>query len=116
MNYWQSKDGNDKRLLFMMNGSLTAVSADNGEKIASFGENGGVVDLRNGLAGDWHQGAACCRPTIPAASSRTPSSCRCRRAISPMPRHPADIHAYDIVTGALKWVFHIGAAEGRVRL
>ena len=51
MNYWQSADGKDRRLLFLNNGMLTAVSAANGDPIPSFGQ-GGKVDLRVGLEGD----------------------------------------------------------------
>jgi quinoprotein glucose dehydrogenase len=48
MNYWQSADGKDRRLYFLKNGMLTAVNADNGEVVTSFGTNG-EVDIRTGL-------------------------------------------------------------------
>ena len=51
MNYWESADGKDRRLLFVNNGMLTAVSAETGDPVAGFGD-GGKVDLRDGLKGD----------------------------------------------------------------
>src|SRR5690606_36657553 len=51
MNYWQSEDGKDKRLIVLNNGVLRQISADNGQPITTFGKNGGV-DLREGLGGD----------------------------------------------------------------
>ena len=49
MNYWQSADGKDKRLLFSINSFLQAIDATTGKSILTFGENG-TVDLRIGLA------------------------------------------------------------------
>ncbi|MBO9601820.1 MAG: pyrroloquinoline quinone-dependent dehydrogenase [Novosphingobium sp.] len=110
MNYWQSKDGKDKRLLFVMNGALTEVSADTGELIPTFGTDG-AVDLRVGLDVDITK----VRPlqtdnpgrifedtivmSLPAGGAGYSSA-------------PADIHAYDIVTGKLKWVFHTVPQKG----
>ena len=49
INYWQSADGKDKRLLFSINSYLQAIDATTGKSILTFGENG-TVDLRIGLA------------------------------------------------------------------
>ena len=110
MNYWQSKDGRDRRLLFINDGMLRAVSADTGEPIASFGKDG-RVDLRVGLQGD----ISAIRPlqtdnpgrifenllivSLPAGAYDYASS-------------PGDIHAYDIRTGKLVWVFHVVPRQG----
>ncbi len=51
MNYWQSKDGSDRRLLYQSGGFLTAIDARTGKTIENFGDNG-RVDLRSALAGD----------------------------------------------------------------
>jgi quinoprotein glucose dehydrogenase len=51
VNYWQSADGSDRRLLYLNAGMLTALNARTGEFITSFG-NDGRVDLRDGLARD----------------------------------------------------------------
>ncbi len=50
MNYWDSADGRDQRLIFAMNGLLQEVDAKTGKSIMSFGTNG-AVDLRVGLDG-----------------------------------------------------------------
>src|SRR5690606_24353487 len=47
LNYWESKDKKDKRLLFTLNHTLQAIDAVTGKSIMSFGE-GGYVDLREG--------------------------------------------------------------------
>ena len=47
MNYWESADGRDQRLIFAMNSLLQEVDAKTGKSIMSFGTNG-VVDLRVG--------------------------------------------------------------------
>src|SRR3984957_2404023 len=48
LNYWQSADGSDRRLLFAMRNQLQAIDARTGYAITAFGK-GGVVDLREGL-------------------------------------------------------------------
>ena len=48
MNYWESPDRKDRRLLFIAGGYLTAINAQTGDPIPSFGDNG-RVDLRIAL-------------------------------------------------------------------
>jgi quinoprotein glucose dehydrogenase len=48
INYWESPDRSDRRLLYLNAGNLTAINAQTGETIASFGTNG-RVDLRVAL-------------------------------------------------------------------
>src|SRR5438034_924540 len=45
MNYWESPDRPDRRLLFIAGGYLTAIDAKTGDPIPRFGDNG-RVDLR----------------------------------------------------------------------
>ena len=47
INYWESADGRDQRLIFAMNSLLQEVDAKTGKSIMTFGTNG-VVDLRVG--------------------------------------------------------------------
>ncbi|WP_054530941.1 pyrroloquinoline quinone-dependent dehydrogenase [Erythrobacter sp. SG61-1L] len=110
MNYWESKDGKDRRLFFMMDGMLTAVSAENGDPIATFGEQGGV-DLRKGLDVDISQ----LRPL----QTDNPGRIYKDTIIMSLPAGaydyasaPADIHAYDVRTGKLKWKFHTVPKKG----
>src|SRR5205085_1822035 len=48
INYWESKDRKDRRLLFTLNNSLQAIDALTGKSILGFGSNG-YVDMRKGL-------------------------------------------------------------------
>ena len=50
MNYWESADGRDQRLIFAMDSLLQQVDAQTGKSVMTFGTNG-VVDLRVGLDG-----------------------------------------------------------------
>jgi quinoprotein glucose dehydrogenase len=105
MNYWQSADGHDRRLLFVNNGALRAVSADTGEEIDSFGTHG-KVDLRVGLDGDISK--------VRPLQTDNPGRIFENLIIMSLPAGaydyasaPADIHAYDIRTGKLVWKFHV---------
>ena len=103
INYWESKDGKDRRLLFQMNSYLQAIDANTGKSILSFGTNG-LVDLREGLD----------RPanTIARAQSGTPGKVvgdLILLGLAPgenyMSAH-GHLRAYNVVTGQLAWTFH----------
>ncbi|HEX9367885.1 MAG TPA: PQQ-binding-like beta-propeller repeat protein, partial [Vicinamibacterales bacterium] len=103
MNYWESQDGTDRRLVFAMNDYLQEIDAATGLSITTFGVKG-VVDLREGLGRD--------PATIGRIQSSTPGrifenlvmlgSATGEGYMSP----PGDLRAYDVVTGALVWQFH----------
>ena len=103
INYWQSKDGKDRRLLFALEDTLQAIDARTGKSILSFGKNG-VVDLREGLGRD--------PPTIRRVASSTPGRVFENLMIlgsSPGEGYfsaPGHIRAYDVITGELAWTFH----------
>ena len=110
MNYWQSRDGRDRRLLFLNDGMLRAVSAETGEPIPSFGDNG-RVDLRVGLQGDISK--------IRPLQTDNPGRVYKNLIIISLPAGaydfaspPADIHAYDVRTGKLVWIFHTVPHKG----
>jgi len=48
INYWESADRSDRRLIFAADNFLQEVDARTGQSISDFGE-GGRVDLREGL-------------------------------------------------------------------
>jgi quinoprotein glucose dehydrogenase len=103
MNYWQSKDGNERRLLYVNAGFLTALDARTGQTVNSFGDNG-RTDLRNGLD----------REAARPLQTSNPGRIFENLIIIPLPAggaqydsNPADIHAYDVRTGKLEWVFHV---------
>ncbi|MDR8394085.1 PQQ-binding-like beta-propeller repeat protein [Aliifodinibius sp. S!AR15-10] len=103
INYWESDDGTDKRLLFQMNDYLQAIDAETGESILSFGENG-LVDLRQGLGRD--------PKTISRVQSGTPGEIHEDLLIlgsAPGEGYlsaPGHIRAFNVVTGEQEWIFH----------
>ncbi len=104
MSYWRSADGASERLLYVNAGYLTAIDAKTGATISTFGTDG-RVDLRVGLDGDI--------TTIRALQTSNPGRVFGDLIIMSLPAgsagyasSPADIHAYNVRTGALVWVFH----------
>jgi quinoprotein glucose dehydrogenase len=103
INFWQSEDGKDRRLLFSVNSYLQAIDARTGRSIMSFGKNG-IVDLRVGLRRAEGTGASAqqnspgriWRNTIILGGSSGEAF------ITP----PGDIRAYDVITGQKVWQFH----------
>ena len=53
-----------------------------------------------------------CRRATPDASSRTSSSSSLPAQAAGYDSNPGDVHAYDVRTGALRWVFHSLPADG----
>ena len=112
INYWQSADGADRRLVYLNGGMITQINAKTGEPITSFGVNG-KVDLR--LALDQPDRAA--RPL----QTSNPGRIYQNLYIISLPAsgaayesNPADVQAYDILTGKLAWVFHTIPKPGEV--
>ena len=104
MNYWESADGRDQRLIFAMNGLLQEVDAATGKSVMSFGTNG-VVDLRAGLDGRDPESIGNIQSSIPGEifdNLVIVGSATGEGYMSP----PGDIRAYDVVTGRLVWTFH----------
>ena len=103
INFWQSKDGSEQRLLIPFANHLEAIDAHSGQLITSFGDNG-RVDLREGLGRN--------PETVHQIQSATPGrvfedllilgSTTGEEYDSP----PGDIRAYDVRTGKMAWIFH----------
>jgi quinoprotein glucose dehydrogenase len=103
INYWESKDRKDRRLIFQIHQQLQEIDARTGLSITNFGTNG-FVDLREGLGRDLS--------TIYRIQSGTPGkvfenliilgSATGENFISP----PGDLRAYDVITGKMAWIFH----------
>jgi quinoprotein glucose dehydrogenase len=102
VNYWESKDGKDRRLIFSSNNFLQELDAQTGQLMTTFGVNG-RVDLRVGLDRD---------PTTIDQQSRTPGRVFENLIILGSATNqeyasaPGDIRAFDVRTGALIWTFH----------
>ena len=103
INYWESADRSDRRLLFCANHALRAIDARTGKAIAAFGDNG-AVDLKQGLDRD--------PATIRLVQSTTPGRVFENLIILGSATNqgygsaPGDIRAYDVRTGKLIWTFH----------
>jgi len=103
INYWESKDRSDRRLLFASNHVLHAIDARTGKDIASFGTNGSV-DLKAGLGRD--------PKTLSLVQSTTPGRVFEDLLILGSATNqgygsaPGDIRAFDVRTGRLVWTFH----------
>jgi quinoprotein glucose dehydrogenase len=111
VNYWESKDGKDRRLIFSLGDYLQEIDAATGKTVRTFGANG-VVDMREGLGRD--------PASIGRIQSNTPGkvfenlilvgSATGEAYFSP----PGDLRAYDVVTGKVAWTFHTVPHPGEV--
>jgi quinoprotein glucose dehydrogenase len=103
INYWESKDMKDRRLIFCANQMLQALDAQTGLSITNFGDNGST-SLREGLGRD--------PGTIGRAQSSAPGAIYDDLIFlgsSPGEGYfsaPGHVRAYSVVTGKLVWVFH----------
>lgn len=103
INYWESEDGKDKRLLFQINNYLQAIDAVTGESILGFGKSG-LVDLREGFGRD--------PKTLARAQSGTPGKIFENLLIlgsgtgESYMSTPGYLRAFDVLTGELVWTFH----------
>ena len=103
VNYWESKDGKDRRLIFCLADYMQELDANTGKFIRSFGQNG-AVDLRDAIPDR--------DPKLIHLQSNSPGrvfenlillgSATGEGYFSA----PGDFRAYDIVSGKLVWTFH----------
>jgi len=103
INYWESEDGRDRRLIFTVDSFLQEIDATTGKSILSFGTNG-VVNMRDGLlrAEGTSLRAAPASPGRIWRNTIVFGGQSGESTVTP----PGDIRAYDIVTGKLLWQFH----------
>ncbi len=103
INYWESKDRSDRRLLYCSNHFLRALDARTGKPILSFGKDG-RVDLKLGLDRD--------PATIRLVQSTTPGRVFEDLLILGSATNqgygsaPGDIRAFNVRTGEVAWSFH----------
>src|ERR1700722_9673316 len=103
INYWESKDRSDRRLLFASNHFLRAIDARTGKDIPSFGTDG-AVDLKQGLGRD--------PKTLSLVQSMSPGRVFEDLLILGSATNqgygsaPGDIRAFDVRTGRVVWTFH----------
>src|SRR5262249_664586 len=95
VSYW--RDGGDECILFTFAHALFAVDARTGQSVPTFGV-GGHIDLSAGIARD---------PASIAVANVTPGAVYKDLIIMGSTGNtPGDIRAYDVRTGAVRWVFH----------
>jgi quinoprotein glucose dehydrogenase len=103
INYWESEDGRDRRLIFSIQSFLQQIDAATGKSVLNFGNNG-LVNLRDGLLRA--EGTSMnAQPASPGRIWRNTivfGGQSGEQIMTP----PGDIRAYDIVTGKLLWQFH----------
>jgi quinoprotein glucose dehydrogenase len=103
INYWESTDRSDRRLLFAADNFLEEIDARTGISILDFGERG-RVDLREGLGRD--------PESLTLVQSTTPGRVFEDLLILGSATNeeyesgPGDIRAYSVRTGRLLWTFH----------
>jgi quinoprotein glucose dehydrogenase len=105
--YWQDEAGKDKRILFTAGAHLFAIDARNGKLITSFGDSGKVrlnAGLDRELSGDggWDLFVS---TTTPGVIYKDLLILGTRVSEGPISA-PGHIRAFDIRTGAIKWIFH----------
>ncbi len=103
IDYWQSADGSDRRLIFSLRNQLQELDARTGKSIVQFGTHG-KVDLRAGLGRD--------PKSLTLVQSYNPGRIFENLLILGSATNeeyksgPGDIRAYDVRTGHLEWSFH----------
>jgi quinoprotein glucose dehydrogenase len=103
IDYWESADRSDRRLLFSLRNELQELDARTGQPILQFGTDG-KVDLRAGLGRD--------PKSLTLVQSYNPGRIFEDLLILGSATNeeynsgPGDIRAYDVRTGRLAWSFH----------
>jgi quinoprotein glucose dehydrogenase len=103
INYWESADRSDRRLIFAADNFLQEIDARTGQSILDFGASG-RVDLRKGLGRDPN--------SLRLVQSSTPGRVFEDLLILGSATNeeyesgPGDIRAYDVRSGHLVWTFH----------
>jgi len=106
--YWQSENGDNKRLFHFVKNRVYAIDAKNGKLVSDFGEKG-HIDLRKNLGIDYKK--ASLEATSPGivykdyliVSSRVPEG---------YDSTPGHIRAFDAMTGEFRWRFNTIPKEG----
>ena len=99
--FWS--EGSDRRILFVAGSYLHAINAVDGQPVKSFGQDG-KIDLREGLDRDVFFMAV--SATTPGIIYRDLLILGSIVGEGPQVGAPGHIRAFDVRTGARKWIFH----------
>ncbi len=103
VNFWESPDKKQKRLMICLGNSLQAIDANTGKSILTFGD-GGSVDLKQGLDRDPSQ--------FGRAASTAPGHIYKNLILlgsspgEPLFSGPGHVRAFNVITGKQEWIFH----------
>jgi quinoprotein glucose dehydrogenase len=106
--YWT--DGEDERLFVQRGEYLMALNRKTGAHYSDFGDGGRVHlsrDLERGLTHTW-SGAPFVAGDVVVVGHSTNDT------FDSMTAAPGDVRAYDVRTGALRWVFHVVPRQDEV--
>jgi quinoprotein glucose dehydrogenase len=103
INFWESRDGKDRRLLFTLGNTLQAIDAQTGKSIMTFGTNG-YVDMRKGLDRNFTsiRRMQSMMPGVVFEDLIIMGSAPGEGYFSA----PGYVRAYNVVSGKLVWTFH----------
>ena len=110
INYWESEDGNDRRLIFSVQSFLQEIDAKTGKTIPTFGIDG-AVDMRKGLLRAEGTSISV-QPASPGRIWRN-TIIFGGQAGEAITTPPGDIRAYDVLTGKLLWQFNTVPQPGQ---
>ncbi|MCF6401464.1 PQQ-binding-like beta-propeller repeat protein [Chitinophaga filiformis] len=109
--YWQSEDGNDKRIFYNAGNRAYAINAADGKPVRSFGK-GGYIDLSAHLDRET-EGDSYVSGNTPGIIYKDLLIVGIRVAES-ADAAPGHIRAFDVHTGERRWIFHTIPHPGEV--
>ncbi|OYX27860.1 MAG: hypothetical protein B7Z06_03205 [Flavobacteriales bacterium 32-35-8] len=105
INFWQSEDKSQKRLIIFLNNTMQAIDAITGKSIMDFGDTGpGYTDMRLGVDRD-PETLGRMMPVIPGHIFEDLILVGSAPGENPFVG-PGHLRAYSVITGKMAWIFH----------
>jgi len=105
INFWQSDDKSQKRLIIFLNNTMQAIDAITGKSIMEFGETGpGYTDMRLGVDRD-PETLGRMTPVLPGKVFEDLILVGSAPGEDPFVG-PGHLRAYNVITGKMEWIFH----------
>ncbi|MES2277264.1 MAG: pyrroloquinoline quinone-dependent dehydrogenase [Bacteroidota bacterium] len=102
VSYWENSDGKNQRIIYSVGPYMYAVDAISGKSVQGFG-NGGFIDLRDNLDGDYANTFAAGNAPGIVYKDLLITSMRVGEGGDAAPGH---IRAFNALTGKRQWIFH----------